>query len=367
MININFFDIESYLSKKRIFEIDILKTTAIILLIFYHIPIYCNFDFSNNYLIPFIISRFGILGISLFFFISGYSLLLNNKISNLNSISKFFKKRLVRIYPLYWVCLVLVIYSYHLSLFEIIIYTLGFQSLFYPEFIDLLVYHFITAILIYYIIFPIIAYYSKNYYHFVLALIIPLILLILIKITFNFSDNMIFRYYLLFICGILFCKINMHSILKNISINPFFLILVLLVVNILNYFIQTEILCEFNFSLLNISIVEICLNNILDLLNILIILYLSIYFVKKKGLIFFRIITGISFSTYSIFLFSMPIFNFISKMGSLYFHLVGIEMLFLLILFIPIIILFSFLMQLFENIFVSKIFNLKPNFATNKK
>ena len=90
----------------KIIAFDFLRALAIIMIIPAHLS---NFLFS-------IYSKLGLyafdpyfanMGLGLFIFISGYLLYYNNhSINSLQSLLSFYKKRLFRIFPLYWAALV---------------------------------------------------------------------------------------------------------------------------------------------------------------------------------------------------------------------------------------------------------------------
>ena len=75
--------------------LDGLRGLAILLVVFYH-----NFDFINY-------SVFGWIGVDLFFVLSGYLIttILVSTVNSPNYLRNFFLKRVLRIFPLYYLCL----------------------------------------------------------------------------------------------------------------------------------------------------------------------------------------------------------------------------------------------------------------------
>src|SRR5215510_2969307 len=77
--------------------LDGLRGLAILLVVFYH-----NFDFISY-------SVFGWIGVDLFFVLSGYLIttILLNSLKHPGYLQNFFSKRVLRIFPLYYSCLII--------------------------------------------------------------------------------------------------------------------------------------------------------------------------------------------------------------------------------------------------------------------
>ena len=119
-----------------------------------------------------------LFGLSLFFFISGFVLYYSHDgIETAADMLAFWKKRVTRIYPLYWLALISVFVLQtlnitknllDLSLSSILIQVSGLQSLLAPRFINpIYTVWFVGVILIFYLIYPLIAYRSRNGAHLV--------------------------------------------------------------------------------------------------------------------------------------------------------------------------------------------------------
>lgn len=157
-------------------------------------------------------SFFGILGNSTFFFISGYLIYLNNdKILSLGDIKKFYVKRFWRIYPLYWVAIIVFLISLlilnsldSINISDLILTVLGLQMVFYPKYVSNLLLWFIGIIVVYYLIYPFLLYLQpKNSYWLFFYAILAILPLIVLKIVFGLFGGGIFEYYFIFIIGIL--------------------------------------------------------------------------------------------------------------------------------------------------------------------
>jgi peptidoglycan/LPS O-acetylase OafA/YrhL len=119
------------ISTKRLPEIDIIKATSLMLIILHH-----EGSFLYNEHLGIFYPYLGRFGLALFTFISGYALYKNN--AQISSIKTFYKKRLLRIYPLYLLALFsyVAISNFHLwkefTPVSLAAHILGLQMLIYP-------------------------------------------------------------------------------------------------------------------------------------------------------------------------------------------------------------------------------------------
>lgn len=156
---------------------------------------------------------------------SGFILYYNyNTFDSYKKVWKFYRKRAVRIYPLYWAVLLigiflglynygaLVIGSEKVSAFMFISVMLGFQCIFSNAEISLFVW-FISIILIFYALFPLIIR-LKSLKGILLVSSIIFALFYLIHLKFNLIFLAFFQYYWTFIAGIVICWLTYN---KNIN------------------------------------------------------------------------------------------------------------------------------------------------------
>src|SRR5215210_3755070 len=90
--------------KSRVTEIDLLRFLAAFLVVLYHYTFrgYAADDMSiMPYPLLAPISKYGYLGVELFFLISGFVILMT---ASSGSLKKFTISRIVRLYPAFWVC-----------------------------------------------------------------------------------------------------------------------------------------------------------------------------------------------------------------------------------------------------------------------
>lgn len=131
-------------SSKRIYQIDLFRFIAAIGVVLFHYTFRgATADNLSSIKFPILapLFKYGYLGVDLFFIISGFVILLSIKDE---SIRKFFTSRVSRLYPAYWLCLIItsvVILFYGAPNFKISHFQIGinasmFQSFFNVKNID---------------------------------------------------------------------------------------------------------------------------------------------------------------------------------------------------------------------------------------
>ena len=171
---------------------------AILWIVFYH----SNFNFGevkNLSLFCSFIKSIGYLGVDVFFFISGFGLM-TSWYKKKHSILYFYKRRFLRIMPIYW--FFLTIYLFSITLFGTSVTSLGTILIYYTGFSFFIsrteyIHWFISAILLCYLIFPFFCINfqkNKNKMKFLIFVISSCLLLaiILTMSTFVFSDKFSF-------------------------------------------------------------------------------------------------------------------------------------------------------------------------------
>lgn len=122
--------------------------------------------------VGFAIHPYGIFAMALFFFVSGFLLYYSHdNIERAADMLAFWKKRIIRIFPLYWLALISLFVlknnnvdvKFDVSSSGMLIQLLGLQSLLAPRFInpDSIVW-FVGGILIFYLVYPLIVYPSRK-------------------------------------------------------------------------------------------------------------------------------------------------------------------------------------------------------------
>lgn len=205
--------------KENIFALDFLRALAIVCIIITHLEIYLVSSPIKLFLYGFV-PYFADIGLGLFLFISGYLLYLNHPtLISVSEVVSFYKKRVLRIFPLYWLSLVLFVLVFSLlqlptvyssgastemfSLINIIITALGLQVFLAPSYaIPIFTLYFIGVILLCYYIYPVIIYFTKNFTSLVCSSAFIFILFIILHVQFNIIGNQFFLFFPVFISGI---------------------------------------------------------------------------------------------------------------------------------------------------------------------
>jgi len=373
------------MKKENLPELDILRIIAcLIVIILIHIP--------NNYAYTFYIDLsqytgyiLHTLGISVamgsFVFISGFSLYLsesNRKLNSKDKIKNFLKKRFLRIFPLYWLALIIYLLIFPdtgRTVFFGIAHVFGLQMIFAPIGGNpIWTIWFIGIIFIYYLIFMLLSYLDS------LKKIIPASILIqavfvTLNLLFDIVEYRFFQYYNLFILGIImakiytspqFTKVKESLIQKNKNL-PHIIICLMALISIPLYFVlarycYTSFLSNFGTRYL-FQIVERQpgyfevasafllrqLNIVLFLIGILSLLYLVMKILHKifKKEKINKIISVVAYSTFGAYLFHRPIIILLSAIvtGIFNVNMYARENFYIVLLFVPIIFLFSYGLQ----------------------
>jgi len=330
-------------SRKRILEIDILRTAAILLLVLYHIPgtsADVPVTVVSNYPLEFV----GWTGVCIFFFVSGLSLQLSNKtIRNRSDVLHFFKKRMVRIYPMYWVFAVGILILYRPPPVESAIYIVGWQALFYPIFgATGDIYHFVSVLLIFYLLFPLLAF-SNDLKKLLIISLIPFLFFFAIQFRWGLSDGMFLRYYGLFVAGIVAGKVDVYNKMRQVHSKRFVGFTILAFGALLSVWVILED------SYFNSYLFDIGLSYLFGVLIVLITLYWATFYVMASRAKFYAFFTFVAFATYGIYFLNSPIFTRVSHTLQFRFDIVGTTTILILIALIPFVVVAGYLLQLIVN------------------
>ena len=301
--------------KLRFLEVDILKATAIILIVFCHLDNYVsNYELvrSFNGYYP------SLIGLTIFFFISGFLLYQTDSfINSIDDIKKFYIKKFMRIYPLYWVALasLVIIFGglqinpgpvspYNFSLNNLLIHFFGLQGIFPSYTIQSM--WFVGVIVLFYLLYPIIVYLSKNLFETFVASSLILILLGILHFFLGLIEINALTYFPIFISGIFINRILYSPkiiINKNLlkKILFFYLIMIFMIFLVLEVYKFNNLNLQFLPQILRIS-AENCIKICAMISLCIIYLIFTHLYIKIHGKIML-LISLIAFATYAIYLF----------------------------------------------------------------
>jgi len=366
-------------------EIDIIRIIAIlIVVILIHIPLSYAFNF---YLLldqfgVFVVNNVGIyVAMGSFVFVSGFGLYLNPNNRNLNSSKKiltFLKKRFIRIFPLYWAAIILFLYFVGylgINPFYLLYHFLGLQIIVAPYFgPPMLTLWFIGIIVIYYLIYIVIN--LRGSIKWILpASIGILFFFVFLNWIFGLVEYRFFLYYLLFIFGmitaLIFTSPEYARVKERLSkLRSEVSLLIPLLTAILG-FIAFTLLTQFCYSffisqygssnlhfILELNPDFFQLASVILLINLIIVSFI-IFVISLSNFIFRGLgyidskrkiesaISETAYSTYSVYLFHrifLTIFTAIMTFG-LGINMLSAQNLYIVLLFVPFIFLFSYLIQ----------------------
>ena len=162
-----------------------------------------------------------------FFFLAGFFTEISLGKPDTNAF-RFIWSKFIRIYPPYWLALVLFIFvlDYDLSRSALAVYVLNLQAVFSPTFVkSLLTLWYISMLIVFYILYGSMLTAIRSSLGLLLASIVVFFLALWAHLTLGIFDPRFFQYYFMFLAGILFCRYEFVRT-KIIELNIFIKILV---------------------------------------------------------------------------------------------------------------------------------------------
>lgn len=349
----------------RLVVFDFIRLIAILLVVFSH-----TLKVGD---LPFDVTLLGKIGNAVFFFISGYLIYLNN--SNFKSkpdILRFYKKRILRIYPLYILAIVCglllsILLSGHItqSFFEVIVSILGLQMVFYPVLVhDPIILWFIGMIVIFYIIYPVVMYLSAgNIRKYIIYSSLVIGILVLIKLFTGFIGGGVFEYYFVFVAGVIVAWTQLFNSQYIKKVNTL-AIIAFICSSVITLIFQPSI-GELEHVPLTLSIIInvglVMLLRLVHGISTVFVLYV-IYSYLTPGKCINKIIVNGAFASYAVYLFHGNILSIInivvSSCGDFVVSFLSLPLIYdivLIIIFIPIIFIISYYIQKGESICIKKV------------
>jgi peptidoglycan/LPS O-acetylase OafA/YrhL len=373
------------MTNQKLPEIDMLRIISILIVVFLiHIPLSYAYNFypDLDQFGVFLVNNVGIyVSMGSFVFASGFGLYLNPNNRNINSAKKlttFLKKRFIRIFPLYWIAIVLFLFFVGYLTIDplyLLFHFLGMQIIVAPYFgPPMLTLWFIGIIVIYYLIYVVLNSLGS------IKRIIPasigiLFFFVFLKGFFGLIEYRFFNYYFIFIAGIVAAHIYSSPLYnrfkERLRETPGVILLLIPLCTAILGFITFQFLTQFTFSTLiseygNYNLYFILETNpdffqlaaIMFLINLIIMAFI-VFVISSLNFIFhtFRlifskrkiesIVSVIAYSTFAVYLFHrvfLGIFTFILT-NSLNINMRELDNLYIILIFIPFIFLFSYLIQ----------------------
>jgi len=380
--------------QKRLLELDMLRAVAIIFIVIAHTVYFVTTPLLSGaitYLFPYLV----IFGLSLFFFVSGFVLYYSDDgIETAAGVLAFWKKRVIRIYPLYWLAFFafFVLETYHIgaltidiSLSSLPIQLSGLQALLAPRFINpgTFTLWFVGVILIFYLIYPLIAYPSRDVKHFILVSCAVLLPFVVMRLAFNIIDFRFFTYYGIFVAGILTSKYGAlytsRPQARLVCVGSVALIAFCLLIRYVDvlregalaaaqgYLFNGYGLFSYNPSELPLLLSLVILLNIFALLFIYVAFIAARLYLPSINKTLLSLILAIAFATYSIYLFDFQVFTCVSVfVNDLHLGMVQTDVLLILLAF-PLLLGFAYVVQRGDSILASRLRNIKKRSAAGPK
>ena len=328
-----------------------------------------------------------IFGLSLFFFVSGFVLYYSHGgIETTADTLAFWKKRVIKIYPLYWLALISVFvletyfnidkYLLDASFSSMVIQLSGLQALLAPRFINpIFTAWFIGVILLFYLIYPLIAYPSRDIAHMILVSCAVLLPFVVMRLAFDIIDFRFFMYYGLFVAGILASK---YGVKYKLSLRPRFFcvgsVVLIALLSLIKYVYMLQYAATaaadgwlFNgYGLFPYTPADLpILLSLIILLNIVALLFIYVAFIVARlyspsiNRTLLSLILVIAFATYSIYLFNRQVFDCVDVLVQhLHLGMVQADVALILLAF-PLLLGFAYFVQRQESNIVIRIRNIK--------
>lgn len=373
------------MASQKLPEIDVLRIISILIVVLLiHIPqsYAYNFYLDFDQFEVFLVNNVGIyIAMGSFVFVSGFGLSLNPNNRNLTkakNLLAFIKKRFLRIFPLYWIAIVLFLFFVgylDIDPLYLMYHFFGLQIILAPYFgPPMLTLWFIGIIVIYYLIYIVLNLLKSPLWIILMAIAI-LFFFVFLNGAFGLVEIRFFRYYNIFILGIITAHIYTSPLYirfkERLREKSRVIILLISLGFAILGFISFQFLTQYFYSTLiseygTWSLYEILLTNpdfyqmaaIIFITNLTIIAFLTFiistfsFIFHTLRLIFSKrkvesVVSVISYSTYGVYLFHrvfLAIFIFILT-TSFNLDMREENNYFLVLIFVPFIFLFSYLIQ----------------------
>ena len=214
-------------SKGRLQEFEALRGLSIVLLLALHSEVFDpQFFGEGTSPLAGLIAAF-LLGS--FFFLAGY--FTEFSIQKNANVFSFIKSKIIRIFPPYWLALLLFVYGigYSLKPFDFAIYFINLQAIFSPVFIKpLLTLWYISMLVVFYLFFCTLLFLVKSNIGLLIWSVTLFVIAYVSNVLIGLFDPRFFQYYIIFLAGIYFCRFA--EIRKNLMALNFYNKIVLAII-----------------------------------------------------------------------------------------------------------------------------------------
>lgn len=247
--------------KQRLFYLDLIRAISSIIIVTYHFAV--HFATESVPLKFFDSGKWGLLGVALFFMVSGASLIYNYS-DNFN-LKEYYKKRFLGIYPIFWLCYSLIfLFTFWIKkgfftnepIYKLILSFLGMDGYLsnYTGTFYLIGDWFLGCIILIYLIFPLLLYLIKKCPKLLFGLATIIYLIIVLKSNFKIPLNQnLFVSLFSFLIGMYFMRY-----VKNIKLWQAILAGILGIFILITYYYKITNLEKMRASLLRINLAASC-------------------------------------------------------------------------------------------------------------
>lgn len=200
------------MTQSRLKEFEALRGLSILLLMALHSEIFDPFIFGER--LSNLAGMVASFLLGSFFFLAGYFTEFSLRKPQKNAWN-FFWSKFIRIYPPYWMALLLFIFvlGYSLKRPDLLAYILNLQAVFSPVFIKpLLTLWYISMLVVFYFIFGGLMFSTRSSLTLLIASTVIYAAALFVHLTWGFFDPRFFQYYFIFLAGVFFCRFESFRI-----------------------------------------------------------------------------------------------------------------------------------------------------------
>lgn len=208
-------------TKTRLKEFEALRALSILLLFALHSEVFDPIVFGDTIGGPLAVFVASFL-LGSFFFLAGYFTEVSLS-KPTNSAFAFVRSKFIRIFPPYWLALLLFIFvmGYNLNRSGLAVYALNLQAVFSPTFVkSLLTLWYISMLVVFYILYGVLMVTIRSSWGLLIGSLLIFAAAYWAHVAVGLFDLRFFQYYFLFLAGVYFCRFESIRI-RLFSLNGF--------------------------------------------------------------------------------------------------------------------------------------------------